>query len=117
MQQKGTTHRENKSYLVGLLCSVTVEDIKSELSLGNSPSLGSGNVGKLFKIFPSPAGKVLSDLGIETMVQAVQRYVSYDAAFGISQSGYAPCGTVPSLKDCNKHRNIFQINSAKETTI
>lgn len=69
------------------------------MSLMNNSNPESGKVGRLLKLFPSQAFKVLLGPVTETVVQVIQSSASHEVPLAVSQSGYVPGGIVPSMLD------------------
>lgn len=76
---------------------VTYDDLRSDFFLENNPSLESGNVRSLFKMYSGHAVKIRQDLITETLVQVNKMYASLEVVLAVSSSGHSPCKIVSSL--------------------
>lgn len=115
--KKALRIEKDGSYLARSTWSISLGDIRSELSLGNNPSLNSGTVRWLFKMFSNFAVKVLLELVTGKIVQVGQRYASHEAVLAVSRSSYVPGRIVSSLKDYCKQRIVIQNVSVGGTII
>lgn len=73
--------------MVRLPWSVILGDRRSVLSLVINPSMDSGTVERLFKIFYSHAAKIQLDLATETMVPTDQRSEAHEAVLAVLRIG------------------------------
>lgn len=81
-------------------------DISPEQPLRNSPSLGSGNEKRLFKIFSRLAVMIIIDVVNSTVVPVGQPYASHEIELAVTRSEYVPGRTVSCLKDYDVKKYI-----------
>lgn len=88
--------------------SVSIEVLRSELSLKNILSPGELHCRKVFEIFFIHAVKAVINMVIEAVMQVSQPYAVHEVVLAASRSYRVPGGIVPTSENYDQQRKIIK---------